>query len=57
MTEAEDAFNQGIDATKAALASVAAAIPSTHAVGRAAIDEIVAGLDGLKFPGAGDQPQ
>ena len=49
MTENEQAFNQGVDAAKQALISIAAAIPTTHAIGRRAIEVIVEGVDGLKF--------
>jgi hypothetical protein len=55
MTEAEDAFNQGVDAAKQAPAAIAAAIPKSHAIGRAAMEVKAAGIDELKFPGAGDQ--
>jgi hypothetical protein len=49
VTEREQAFNAGIDAAKQVLVSVAVAIPTTHAIGRRAIEVIVEGVDGLKF--------
>jgi hypothetical protein len=57
VTERERDFNAGVDAAKAALVAVAAVIPPSYAIGRAALDEVIAGLDGLKFPGAGEQRQ
>jgi hypothetical protein len=55
--ENEQAYNQGVDDAKRALVSVVAVIPPSYAIGRAALEIIVEGLDGLKFPGAGDQRQ
>jgi hypothetical protein len=56
VTEREQAFNAGINAAKRALISIAAAIPTTHAIGRRAFEVIIEGVDGLKFsdpePGA-----
>ena len=49
MTENEQSFNQGVDAAKQALISIAATIPTTHAIGRRAFEVIIEGVDGLKF--------
>jgi hypothetical protein len=49
VTENERAFNAGIDAAKQVLASVAVVIPTTHAIGRRAIEVVIEGVDGLKF--------
>jgi hypothetical protein len=43
VTERERDFNAGVDAAKAALVAVAAAIQPARAIGRRALDEIVAG--------------
>jgi hypothetical protein len=49
VTEREQAFNQGVDAAKQALISIAAAIPTANAIGRRAFEVIIEGVDGLKF--------
>jgi hypothetical protein len=47
VSEREQAFNAGINAAKQALISIAAAIPTTHAIGRRAFEVIIDGIDGL----------
>jgi hypothetical protein len=49
VTDREQAFNAGIDAAKQVLVSVAIAVPTTHAIGRRAIEVIIEGVDGLKY--------
>jgi hypothetical protein len=55
VTENEQAFNAGIDAAKQVLVSVAVAIPTTHAIGRRAIEVVIEGVDGLKFSGPAER--
>lgn len=57
MTEPERDFNAGVEAARAALVAVAAVIPPSYAIGRAALEVIIEGVDGLKFSDAEGQRQ